>query len=324
MNVIVSNKLDGLLSSLNVEIIKALHGDFNPDELIGTFSNFFFARMILDITALKDYNDIVTYQKLSIGLPVDKIILVIPTDSEASSTPFLSKLISLGYYNFTTNAEGVQYLITRPNTYKDVANLHTVSVSNEIQAAVGSAGRIIGVKNITEHAGATTFIYMLKKAMEESGFYVQAFEIGKRDFVFYNDKTMISSSRETIAADLLRAKDANVILIDLNDGDENLCDDILYLIEASIIKLNKLMLKDRAVFSKLGNKKLILNKCVLSKEDCMGFQTEAGINFFYIMPPLNDREKNEYVTRLLGVMGLLKQETSAPIQKGGIFSSIFK
>jgi hypothetical protein len=332
MNVIVSNRLESVLTGLNVEVIKALRGEFEPDELIGTFSNFFFARMILDVTALKNSNDIVTYQKLSIGLPVDKIILVIPADSDVAAGPFLSKLISLGYYNFTTNTEGVQYLVSTPNTYKDVAHLHTVeatNVSNTIITsdghAVSTGSRIIGIKNITEHAGATTLIYMLKKELEENGFVVQAFEVNKRDFIFYNDKTMISSSKETIATDLLKAKDANFILIDINDGDENLCDEVLYLLEASIIKLNKLLLKDRAMFSKLTNKKLLLNKCVLSKSDCDNFQAEAGINFYYVMPPLNDRERSEYLTRLLGVMGILKlSSASGSGHKGGLFSSIFK
>ena len=37
----------------------------------------FFQRMILDITALKDYRDIKTLQKLSISLDMDKVILLL-------------------------------------------------------------------------------------------------------------------------------------------------------------------------------------------------------------------------------------------------------
>ena len=42
----------------------------------------------------------------------------------------------------------------------------------------------------------------------------------------------------------------NINLVDLNDYDENVCDETLYLIEPSVIKLNKLMLRDRNIFSK--------------------------------------------------------------------------
>ena len=50
MNVLVVNKQESVLSTLNIEIIKTLRGTFSADELISTFTNFFFARMILDIS----------------------------------------------------------------------------------------------------------------------------------------------------------------------------------------------------------------------------------------------------------------------------------
>lgn len=59
---------------------------------------------------------------------------------------------------------------------------------------------------------------------------------------------MISTDKTSIATELLKAKNYNYILVDLNDYDENICDETLYLIEPSIIKLNKLMLRDKGVF----------------------------------------------------------------------------
>ncbi|MCI8568087.1 MAG: hypothetical protein HFG48_02065, partial [Bacilli bacterium] len=57
MNVIVANDKRELLGQLNIEIIKSVSGQFSADELIDMFANFFFGRMILDLTALKDYQD---------------------------------------------------------------------------------------------------------------------------------------------------------------------------------------------------------------------------------------------------------------------------
>ena len=71
MNVIVSNKYQSMLANLEIDVIKRLDGEFDADELGGMFKNFFFQRMILDITALKDYKDIRTLQKLSILLDMD-------------------------------------------------------------------------------------------------------------------------------------------------------------------------------------------------------------------------------------------------------------
>ena len=75
MNVIVSNKNQLLLENLGIDIIKEMNGEFEVDEIIATFQNFFYQRMILDITSIKNYTDIVNLQKLSISLDMEKIIL---------------------------------------------------------------------------------------------------------------------------------------------------------------------------------------------------------------------------------------------------------
>ena len=63
MNVIVSNKYQLMLENLGIDVIKSLNGEFEVDEIINTFQNFFYQRMILDITAIKDYKDIRNLQK---------------------------------------------------------------------------------------------------------------------------------------------------------------------------------------------------------------------------------------------------------------------
>ena len=74
MNVIISNERQTELANLDIEIIKSINGEYDADELVQTFSNFFFGRMVLDLTALKNYRDIRNLQKLSISLDMDKII----------------------------------------------------------------------------------------------------------------------------------------------------------------------------------------------------------------------------------------------------------
>ena len=78
MNVIISNERQAELANLDIEIIKSIHGVFDVDELIQMFSNFFFGRMILDLTALKNYQDVRNLQKLSMSLDVEKIIILLP------------------------------------------------------------------------------------------------------------------------------------------------------------------------------------------------------------------------------------------------------
>ena len=324
MNVLVVNQQESVLSPLNIEVIKTLRGTFTADELISTFTNFFFARMIIDITALQNQEDIVTYQKLSIGLPIDKIILLIPASSQVANNYFLSKLISMGYYNFTTNGDGVMYLLNTPNTYKEVAHLHQPEVPvtpmtphpqpmmpqpNQPMVPTGpmlSGIRILGVKDVTDGAGATSLIYMMKKELEAQNLSVLALEIEKREFAFFKEKNMISTDKHSIAQEMMKAAGVNYILVDLNDYEEPICDDVIYLIEPSVIKLNKLMLRDRTVFSRLKGKKVIINKSILSQGDVKEFSQEAGIKLFYVLPPLNDRERSRDVYELLAHLGMLK------------------
>ena len=120
MNVIIANKYQSMLQSLDIDIIKTMYGEFEVDEIIKTFKNFFFQRMILDVTAIKDYKDISKLQKLSVELDMSKVILFFDDTADTSIPNFYSMLVAMGIYNFTKSLDGVQYLLNTPNTYKDV------------------------------------------------------------------------------------------------------------------------------------------------------------------------------------------------------------
>lgn len=320
MNVIISNERQAELANLDIEIIKSIHGVFDVDELIQMFSNFFFGRMILDLTALKNYQDVRNLQKLSMSLDVEKIIILLPDTPECLAPQFLSKLISMGIYNFTTNLDGVNYLLTNPNTYRDVAHLHQID-STPTSSETGSTGSgntvinnivstgtyILGIKNVTEHSGATMLTYMLKKELKDMGKSVLAIEVDKKDFMYFNDKEMISVDASNLANEVLRHKDVNVLLIDLNKCDNiDVCNEVLYLIEPSTIKLNKLMRRDRATFSKLAGRKIVLAQSILSDSDIKEFEYEANIKIFFVMPPLDERENNsEVLQNLLNRIGII-------------------
>lgn len=316
MNVIISNERQTELANLDIEIIKSIHGVFEADELVQMFSNFFFGRMILDLTALKNYKDVRNLQKFAMSLDVEKIIVLLPDIPECLAPRFLSKLISMGIYNFTTNLDGVNYLLTNPNTYRDVAHLHQiddvspapVSGGNTVINNIVSTGGtfILGIKNITEHSGATMLAYMLKKELKNLGKSVLAIEVDKKDFMYFNDKEMISTDKNSLANEVLKHKDINVLLIDLNrEGNEDICSDVIYLIEPSTIKLNKLIVRDRNALSKLSGKKVILAQSILSEGDIKQFEKEANIKTFFILPPLDERGNNsEILQNLLNKLGI--------------------
>lgn len=315
MNVIISNEQQAVLSNLNIEIIKTVNGVYTADDIIDMFSNFFFGRMVFDVTALDGYKDPRSFQKLSISLAVEKIILLLPNIPECNSPNYISKLISMGFYNFTSNIDGVNYLLGNPNSYRDVAHLHQLE-SNVVVQGGGTTGgttfsssssSIIAIKNLTNHAGATTLTYLLKKELSKMGLLVTAIEVNKRDFSFFNDKELISTTSENFTNELIKYRGSQVVLIDANDYNNlDLCSDVIYLFEPSIIMLNRLMMKDKKVFERLKGNKIVLNKCQLSATDVAELEYEARIKFFYTIPSVDDRKDNSDVLRgLLEKLGLV-------------------
>lgn len=318
MNVIISNEQQAILSNLNIEIIKTVNGIFTADDIVDMFSNFFFGRMVFDVTALDGYKDPRNFQKISISLAVEKIILLLPNIPECNSPTYISKLISMGFYNFTTNIEGITYLLNNPNGYRDVAHLHQLEEQVVIQNNVGGGGtgfvqgasNIIAIKNLTNGAGATTLTHLLKKQLIKMGYSAVAIEINKRDFVYLNDKELISTTSDNLANELLKYRNTQVVLIDANDHTNlDLCSDVIYLFEPSFIKLNRLMMKDRKVFERLRGNKIILSKSMLSSTDIAELEYEAKTKFFFNIPPLDDRlDNSEILQQLLSKLGIVNYQ----------------
>ncbi len=325
MNVIVSNKYQSMLENLGIDIIKNLNGEFDVDEIISTFKNFFYQRMILDITAIKDYKDIRNLQKLSISLDMDKVILLLDDSDESTSPAYISKLISMGIYNFTRNLAGIQYLYNSPNSYRDVAQFHqldnvVVAPNNnqptpQVQTVVvekydtPKTGKIIGIKNATKQAGATSLVYMMRNELAKN-YNVVAIEVDKTDFTYFKDRNLVSTVSGNLNSELNKYANADIILLDINGSTqaESKCDEIIYLIEPSIIKLNRLTMTNPQLLKRMKDKKVILNKSLLSSKDVLDFEYESKLKMFYNMPPLDDRAKsNEALNEFLVKLGFDRQ-----------------
>lgn len=339
MNVIIANQYKDALSDLNIDVIKRMDGVFDVDVIVDTFQNFYYNRMILDMTAVKDYLNIATIQKLSTSLDASKIILLLPDDPRINNS-YLSKIISLGIYNFTRELSGITYLMENPNQYRDVAQYHDLAAAdnnnlqqpqksnifsqNPVQQPVNNfsvATRVIGFKDLTEDAGATTLIYMLKRQLSSTK-RVLALEVNSNDFTFFNDSELLSITEANFANTKTKFSQFDIVLVDLNNSNfENECSDVIYLLEPSTIKLNSLIRNDRDVLLKIKDQKIVLNKSLLTVSDVKEFEYEAKVKMFYNIPPLDERKDNQMVLdSFLEKLGIFTNNTS---KSGGIFD-IFK
>lgn len=331
MNTIIANKYADILNVLDVEVSKKLEGEYTVEEIISTFGNYFFNKMFLDITAIKDYKNVTNLQKLSMNINMDKVILLLDKDDPISdSKVFLSKLVSMGIYNFTNDSNNLMYLFTNPNTYRDVAHYQDIdNIENQNNISHDShtlSKRIIGIKNVTDSAGATTLIYLLKKELDKY-YKTMVLEIDKRDFTYLKEEA--TTIKEEELSDITsKYNDIDVFLVDLNKSRKDyLCTDTLFLIEPSTIKLNKVMLINPKVFSELISKNVVLNKSLLDEKDISNFEVETGIKVFYNISPLNDKKDNSSILLpLLSKMGyitLSNDEEEVP-KKRGFLSNLFK
>ncbi|MBP3841364.1 MAG: hypothetical protein IK997_04555 [Bacilli bacterium] len=331
MNVIVGNERMDELATLDVDVIKSINGVFDSAEIVSIFKNFYFNKMILDATSVRDYLNINNIQKIANELNANKIIVFLPKTEEVSSKSYLSGLVKAGIYNFTNNIEGVKYLITHSNTYEQVAALEqeqeqVQELTQTVQEKVESGCRVLGIRNVTDHAGATTLIYMLKRELERIyGETVYALEVSKHDLQYFNVKNTISCTKDSLIPTINKLSSASIILIDLNDcEDESACGDILYLIEPSSIRLNKLMRTNRNIFNELVGKKIILNKSLLTGKDINDFEYEAKTKVFYNMPPLDERKKNEQIMGLIGNVGLTNVNNTNSKKSSGKILGLFR
>ena len=322
MDTVIGNKYINVFNELNIDVSKRLTGEYTVEEIISTFDNFFFNKMFLDITSIKDYTNMANLKKLSMAINMDKVILLLDAnDVLCNSKQFLSKLVSMGIYNFTSDVSGLMYLYNNPNSYRDVAYLQELEESRpagEIKVNLGSSNNIshgapisnnktiLGVKNVTASAGSTTLTYLLMKAL--SGYYnVKALEIDKKEFIYFKDEDAISINEANFSNTIKKYDDVDFFVVDLGKSNkDHLCSDVIYLVEPSTIKLNKLMLINPNVFSKLSGKKIVLNKSLLNDSDIANFEVEARADVFYNLEPLNDKENcNDKLFPLLGKLGYI-------------------
>lgn len=339
MNILITNTLDKELSSLDIDIIKHISGTYSTKEIVDMFRNFFYNKMIIDITAIDGNNDIRNFQALADGLETDKIILFLPEGSDFCKANFLSNLISIGIYNFTTNLEGIKYLLKKSNTYNDVSHIQkmggtgaestneAVTVSAAVQPVtteaqtISSTTVVFGIRNATDHAGATTLTYMMVKELSRifGSDKVLGLELDKSDFKYFKQRNLLSTSASN-ARQVIGQTNAKYIIIDLNKStDTSMCNSIIYLVEPSIVRLNKMIDKNRLVLEKLKNKMVILNKSLLSNKDVNDLEYESGLKIFYNIPPLNDRKNNEIIVDFLGRINLIQKPNDGDKKIFGLF-----
>ena len=169
---------------------------------------------------------------------------------------------------------------------------------------------VVGFRNITEHAGTTTLIYKLKETLENRDCkHVALVEVGTNDLSFFRlAETVFVQENELDNCLNNYSTRYDYVFVDLNQtGNDSSCNLVLYLVEPTKIKINKLIVQNRNIFNELKNKYVVLNKSMLSDNEIGIFSQEANMPFYATVGPFNDRTETN---ALDGLIKKLEEEKS--------------
>ncbi|MBR6072894.1 MAG: hypothetical protein IKP76_01055 [Bacilli bacterium] len=323
MNIVTANKNKAIIDKLEIDIIKRVDGEFEVRDLLSKFVNLYFNKIILDITSIKNYEDVNNLIDLSKAIDPNRIIILLDETPTVNSKLYLSTLVKNGIYNFTRNYEGITYLYEHPAKLEDVQYLmlseeeedkEKIAIEQaqnpeQNQDAIQTKERmIIGISNLTNHAGASSLTNMMVRQLNNHGYDAVGFEMFKQDLMFYHDDEHYISilSKLELENKLKLYEGKNCIVIDLNDFTEadKYCDVTLYLIEPSYIMLTKLLRKNKNAFLDHKDDLIVLNKSFVNEQEIPDFEYETKSKIFFNLPPLNDRNVDlDEINQLLSKLG---------------------
>ena len=320
MNLVIVNENTIVVNALTIDIIKVLNGVYDVNSVEKELVNFYFNKVIIDITAIKNYFSSFDLFEFLNYFGKDKVILLLNDSPYCNSKEFLTKLINNGYYNFTSNSQGVSFLVNRSNTYEDVKKyIQTTTFTSELNSSIGSTNiqtrtnniKIIGIKNLSEGAGSTTLMQQMVKQLafnykvkgiELNGFDAMYFR--RPDIIFCNDYTEAKTKIQWL-------KGIDVIIIDLNEFEDKnkICTDIIYLLEPGIIRISKFIKNINKYKDELNDMKIVLNRSALKDEEINYFEKETDLKVYYNLNNFDDKKDRLLsIDKLLIKLGFNKQQ----------------
>ena len=320
MNLVIVNENTIVVNALTIDIIKVLNGVYDVNSIEKELVNFYFNKVIIDITAIKNYFSSFDLFEFLNYFGKDKVILLLNDSAYCNSKEFLTQLINNGYYNFTSNSQGVSFLVNRSNTYEDVKKyIQTTTFISELNSSIGSTNiqtktnniKIIGIKNLSEGAGSTTLMQQMVKQLAFN-YKVKGIELNGFDAIFFRRPDIIFCNDYTEAETNIQGlKGIDAIIIDLNEFEDKnkICTDIIYLLEPGIIRISKFIKNINKYKDKLNDMKIVLNRSALKDEEINYFEKETGLNIYYNLTNFDDKKDRLLsIDRLLIKLGFNKQQ----------------
>ena len=131
MNIVFVYELQNEISKFNDHVVEKFSGKYDVNSIIEMLQLREYNHLIIDITSINNYENYQVFQDLTKAIDSQKIILLLPENSPICTPNYLARLIAYGIYNFTTNCDGILYLLKNPNSYADVEKIDKLSSNDQ-------------------------------------------------------------------------------------------------------------------------------------------------------------------------------------------------
>ena len=124
MNILVANLYKDYIVKYDLNIMKEFTGEFDGEEVLSMLKGITYEKLIIDLTAIRKYNDLNSIRKLTKEIESNRIVLVLANDPICKSDYYTSNLVNMGLYNFTMIPGEITTLLVAPRTYEEAKNVN--------------------------------------------------------------------------------------------------------------------------------------------------------------------------------------------------------
>ena len=165
MNIVITNQYSNIIKQLGLTD-QIYVGLYDVNELGNSMHNVSFDNLIIDVTSIKNYQYISTIKQLTNYVDASKLIVLL--DNNCINDEYLNGLVSIGVYNFAKDINGLQNILNNRNSYNDVSGYVNEYASDALPINKEDRhAKVIGLVNVTRHAGSTTLAYTLVKVLKK-------------------------------------------------------------------------------------------------------------------------------------------------------------
>ncbi len=124
MNILISNQYRQYLIRYDYNVVKEIVGEYDVKDIISTLSKLNYNKIIIDLTAIKDYKDLKSIREMAINILPSNLIILLSNEPITTSQYYISNLINMGIYNFTLRPNEIINLIQKPRNYEQAKQIN--------------------------------------------------------------------------------------------------------------------------------------------------------------------------------------------------------